>query len=40
MIADFIEKSIAEKKKKKHPIIVVNEKVLKEAQLDKQNFYK
>jgi len=40
MIADFIEKSIAEKKLKKNPIIVVNERVLKENELDKLNFYK
>ena len=40
MIADFIEKSIAEKKLKKNPVIVVNERVLKDDQLDKFNFYK
>ena len=40
MIADFIEKSIAEKKLKKNPVIVVNERVLKDNELDKLNFYK
>ncbi len=40
MIADFIEKSIEEKKLKKNPVIVVNEKVLKDNELDKLNFYK
>ena len=40
MIADFIEKSIAEKKLKKNPVIVVNERVLKDNHLDKLNFYK
>lgn len=40
MIADFIEKSIAEKKLKKNPVIVVNERVLKDGELDKLNFYK
>jgi hypothetical protein len=40
MIADFIQKSIAEKKLKKNPVIVVNERVLKDDQLDKLNFYK
>ncbi|WP_242133010.1 hypothetical protein [Aestuariivivens marinum] len=40
MIADFIEKSIAEKKLKQNPVIVVNERVLKENELDKLNFYK
>ncbi|WNH13037.1 hypothetical protein [Thalassobellus suaedae] len=40
MIADFIEKSIAEKKLKKNPVIVVNERVLKDDELDKLNFYK
>ena len=40
MIADFIKKSIAEKKLKKNPVIVVNERVLKDNELDKLNFYK
>lgn len=40
MIADFIKKSIAEKKLKNNPVIVVNERVLKENELDKLNFYK
>ncbi|AFU69939.1 hypothetical protein P700755_003295 [Psychroflexus torquis ATCC 700755] len=40
MIADFIEKSITEKKLKKNPVIVINERVLKDDQLDKLNFYK
>jgi hypothetical protein len=40
MIANFIEKSIAEKKLKKNPVIVVNERVLKNDQLDRFNFYK
>jgi len=40
MIADFIEKSIVEKKMRKNPVIVVNERVLNENELDKLNFYK
>jgi hypothetical protein len=40
MIADFIKKSIAENKLKKNPVIVVNERVLKDNELDKLNFYK
>ena len=40
MVADFIQKSIAEKKLKKNPVIVVNERVLKDNELDKLNFYK
>tara|TARA_B110000902_G_C14164901_1_gene534581 strand:- start:553 stop:1077 length:525 start_codon:yes stop_codon:yes gene_type:complete len=40
MIADFIKKSIAEKKLKENPVIVVNERVLKGDELDKLNFYK
>lgn len=40
MLADFIEKSIAEKKLKKNPVIVVNERVFKDNELDAFNFYK
>ena len=40
MIADFIQKSIVEKKFKKNPVIVVNERVLKDDELDNLNFYK
>ena len=40
MIADIIKISIAEKKLKKNPVIVVNERVLKNDQLDRFNFYK
>ena len=40
MLAEFIKKSIAEKKLKENPVIVVNERVLKETELNKLNFYK
>ncbi len=40
MIADFIKKSIADKKIKENPVIVVNERVLKDNELDNLNFYK
>jgi hypothetical protein len=40
MLAEFIQKSIAENKLKKNPVIVVNEQVLKETELDKLNFFK
>ena len=40
MIADFIEKSIAERKLKKNPVIIINERILKADELDKLNFYK
>lgn len=40
MIADFSQKSIAEKKLKKNPVVVINERILKKEELDKFNFYK
>tara|TARA_R110002050_G_scaffold92493_1_gene193586 strand:- start:293 stop:817 length:525 start_codon:yes stop_codon:yes gene_type:complete len=40
MIADFIQKAITEKKLNKNPVIVVNERVLKDDELDELNFYK
>jgi hypothetical protein len=40
MLANFIKQSIAAKKLKENPVIVVNEKVLKDDELDTLNFYK
>lgn len=40
MIADFITKTIDEKKFKKNPVIVVNERVLEDDELDQFKFYK
>ncbi len=40
MLAEFIQKSIAENKLNENPVVVLNKRVLKGQELDKFNFYK